>query len=187
MFPTSTGLLYRLSFMADLTIEIVEGPGAGKQVTLTEPLDIGRDPHSGLILDDDQVSRHHARITPDESGAVVEDLGSSNGTFVNHNELVAPARVTDGDELLIGVSVLQLRSAVQVAAQLSAVRAVPAALAVPERRPTFVDPPAGAAPASVAPDLQRLVDARTKAKAQLAPLAVFVLAALVVLIYFGTQ
>jgi pSer/pThr/pTyr-binding forkhead associated (FHA) protein len=142
----------------------------------------------GLPLRDEQASRRHARISAQSGGAVVEDLGSSNGTFVNHNELHAPTRVTAGDELLIGVSVIQLRSAAQIAIQASAVRAIPPALAIPERRPTFADPTEKAAPKPAGVrELDRLVDARTKAQARLAPFAVFVLVVLIVAIYLGTQ
>ena len=181
--------------MAELTLEIVEGPDAGKTAPLTGTIEIGRDPSAGLTLNDDQASRRHARVRPEPGGAVVEDLGSSNGTFVNHNELYAPTRVTAGDELLIGVSVIQLRSAAQIVSQPSAVRAVPPALAAAPRRPTYVDPadaPAAAASGgprkperSNIPELDRLVDARVKTQARLAPLALLVLAALVVAIYFG--
>ncbi len=170
--------------MAELTLEVVEGPDSGRQIPLRATLEIGRDPGVDVRLDDDKVSRRHARISPASDGAVIEDLGSSNGTFVNHNELVSPTRITAGDEVLIGVSVLQLRSAAQIEVQASAVRPVPAGLAMAPRRPTYVDP-AVAGPRSVSPELDRLRDARTKTQARLAPLAIFVLAALVVAIYFA--
>src|SRR4051794_2299774 len=108
--------------MAQLTLEVVEGPDAGTQVALQHSLEIGRDPRSGLVLNDGQVSRMHARVTPRDGDAVVEDLRSSNGTFVNSNELIAPTLVTAGDQLLIGVSVLELRSAEQMRARPSVVR-----------------------------------------------------------------
>ncbi len=180
--------------MADLTLEVVEGPDAGKSVPLEGALEIGRDPGVGFPLGDDQASRRHARIRPESNGAVVEDLGSSNGTHVNHNELFAPTRVTAGDEILIGVSVIAVRSAVQVAAQPSAVRAVPAGLATAPKRPTFTDPTDGDAgapqkqkPGALVPELDRLVDARVKSQARLAPLAFAMLVVLVVVIYFGTN
>jgi pSer/pThr/pTyr-binding forkhead associated (FHA) protein len=180
--------------MAELTLEVIEGPEAGKTVPLTGTVDIGRDPAAGLHLDDDQASRRHARIRAVPGGAVIEDLGSSNGTFVNNNELYAPTRLTAGDELLIGVSVILLRSAAQIAAQPSAIRVVPPALAAAPRRPTYVDPAEGSATAdakakparSAVPELDRLVDARVKSQARLAPLALIVLAALVVVIYLGS-
>ena len=56
---------------------------------------------------------------------MVEDLESTNGTFVNHDEVHSPVALAPGDELLVGVTVMQLRSPEQVRAQASAVRAVP--------------------------------------------------------------
>lgn len=175
--------------MAHLTLEVVEGPDAGTTASLAGTMEIGRDPAAGLALSDAQASRRHARISAAGGEAVIEDLGSSNGTFVNDSELHVPARIEAGDELLIGVSVIEVRSAAQMAERASGVRRIPPALAVAQRRPTFVDPVQGDAPRPVAavPALDRLVDARTKAQAMLAPYALFVLVALVVAIYFGTR
>ena len=84
---------------------------------------------------------------------------------------------------------MQLRSPEQVRAQASAVRAVPPGLATPERRPAYVtqDPAqvARAGEGAGVPELDRLLDSRVKSKAMLAPLALFVLVALVVVIYLG--
>jgi pSer/pThr/pTyr-binding forkhead associated (FHA) protein len=166
-----------------LTLEIVEGPDAGKSARLAGTIEIGRDPAVGFALRDEQVSRRHARISSRGGGAIVEDLGSRNGTFVNDQPVSGPTSIAAGDEVLVGVSVLALRTA----AQPSAVRPVPPALAVPERRPTFVDPPEGAPPRLVVPELDRLVDRRTKAQARLAPFALLVLVMFIVAIYLGTQ
>jgi pSer/pThr/pTyr-binding forkhead associated (FHA) protein len=173
-----------------LQFEIVEGPGAGRQIELTGPLVIGRDASADVVLDDGQISRRHARLTPSNGGVVVEDLESTNGTFVNQNEVQAPVELRPGDELLVGVTVLQLRSPEQIRVQASAVRAVPPALATPERRPAYVDTDGGGQPARAGqgagiPELDRLVDSRVKSKATLAPLAIFVLVALIVVIYLG--
>jgi pSer/pThr/pTyr-binding forkhead associated (FHA) protein len=172
-----------------LLFEIVEGPGAGRQIELTGPLVLGRDSSADVVLDDGQISRRHARVTPSNGGVVVEDLESTNGTFVNQDEVQAPVELRPGDELLVGVTVLQLRSPEQVRVQASAVRAVPPALATPERQPAYVDSggaqPARAGTGAGVPELDRLVDSRVKSKAALAPLAIFVLAALVVVIYLG--
>jgi len=159
--------------MADLTLEIVEGPDAGRRVLLVDTIEIGRDPGVALALADTQASRRHARIRPEAGeSAVVEDLGSSNGTFINHSEIVSPTRMGPGDELLIGTSVIQLRSPVQVARQFSAVVAIPQALAASPQRPTYEEPikdaPApkkGGGTAGI-PELDRLVDARVKSQAR---------------------
>ena len=173
----------------DLLLEIVEGPGAGRQIALSGPVVLGRDDSADVVLEDGQISRRHARVTPAGAGIVVEDLESTNGTFVNHDEVHAPVALAPGDELLVGVTVMQLRSPEQVRVQASAVRAVPPGLATPERRPAYTDTGDGkverAGQGAGIPELDRLVDARVKSKAALAPLALFVLVALVVVIYLG--
>ena len=172
-----------------LMLEIVEGPGAGRQFEISRPTVIGRDNTADLVIDDSQASRRHARIEPTGHGAVVEDMGSTNGTFINDNELHGRAEIGPHDELLIGVTVMQVRTPQEIQLQPSAVRAVPS-FAVPESRPTFTDAVTGERPAagpidSGVPELERLRDSRVKTKASLAPLAIFVLAALAVVIYLG--
>jgi pSer/pThr/pTyr-binding forkhead associated (FHA) protein len=177
--------------MPDITLEIVEGPSSGKQVELAGPIEIGRDQSAGLVLEDDLVSRRHVRVTPADGGAVAEDLGSSNGTFVNGEEIHAPTRLTPGDHLLVGVTVMELRSAAQVAVSPTAVRPRPAALAqppplaTPEREPDYV--PRDVASAQPKGALDPLLDVRTKPKAAAAPIAIFILVVFVVLIYLATR
>jgi pSer/pThr/pTyr-binding forkhead associated (FHA) protein len=180
--------------MAELTLEIVEGPGAGKQVALAGPLVIGRAPDVDLVLEDGQVSRQHARVSPTADGsALVEDLGSANGTFLNHNELQGAARLDPSDELLVGVTLIELRSSAQVAAQPSVLRAVPPALAHAPRTPDFVNPhvieaQAESAPASAGSrELDKFRDVRVRRRAQLAPVALLMLIALALIIYFATR
>lgn len=178
-----------------LTLEIVEGPAAGKQIVLDRPIVIGRATDTDLILDQDtEVSRHHARVSPAADGsALVEDLGSANGTFVNHNELYGPARLDPGDELLVGVTLIQARSRQQVAAQPSAVRAVPPGLAIAPQAPHYANPEAVAAelqPQAVSqgtPQLDKYLDIRVRRRAQLAPLALFTLVALALIVYFALR
>jgi pSer/pThr/pTyr-binding forkhead associated (FHA) protein len=182
------------SQMAELTLEIVEGPGAGRQMVLDRALVLGRAPDSDLLLEDGQVSRHHARVSPASDGsATVEDLGSANGTFVNHNELHGPARLDPSDELLVGVTLIEVRSNAQVAAQPSVLRAVPPALAQAPRTPGYVNPEViegdtGSTPPSAgAKELEKFLDVRVRRRAQLAPLALLMLIALALIIYFATR
>jgi predicted component of type VI protein secretion system len=117
--------------MSDLILEIVEGPGAGKQVSLDGALDVGRDPGLALHLDEDgQVSRRHARFSVSSGGAVVEDLGSTNGTYVNEQPISTPRSLRPGDKVRLGLTVLELRTRQQVAARPSAVHARPALTAI---------------------------------------------------------
>jgi predicted component of type VI protein secretion system len=112
--------------MADLILEIVEGAQAGRQVQLESIVDIGRDASLPLHLDDDtQVSRRHARVSAQGGQAVVEDLGSTNGTYVNEQPIHAPRTIRPGDTIRIGLTVMELRSAQQVQARPSAVQPRP--------------------------------------------------------------
>lgn len=180
--------------MASLILEIVEGPGSGRQLALNEPIVIGRASDADLVLDDAEVSRHHARVRPTADGsATVEDLGSSNGTFVNHNQLYGQARLEAGDELLLGVTLIQVRDRSEALTQGSAVRAMPAPLARAPGVPNYVDPAVvatGAPPVAASegiPSLEKYLDVRARRRAQLAPLALFVLVALALIVYFALR
>jgi pSer/pThr/pTyr-binding forkhead associated (FHA) protein len=86
--------------------------GERPEIVLVEPLEIGRDPAAGLSLPEDQlVSFRHARVTPAADGPLIEDLGSSNGTFVNGVRLTGPTQLRVGDRIVVGATQLELRSA----------------------------------------------------------------------------
>jgi predicted component of type VI protein secretion system len=172
----------------DCTLEIVEGPGAGTQRILDRPIVIGRAADADLVLDDTQVSRHHARLSPATDGSVVvEDLGSANGTFINNSQVVGRARLDPGDELLIGVTVFELHTATG----LSAVRTVPPALAAAPRQPMYVNPDAAVVEEASGADriasLDKYLDVRVRRRAQLAPVALLLLVALALIVYFATR
>jgi len=63
---------------------------------------IGRDPDVGIFLDHTSVSRRHARIRISEGNAVVEDLGSKNGTFLRGEKIESASSLADGDKLRLG-------------------------------------------------------------------------------------
>jgi pSer/pThr/pTyr-binding forkhead associated (FHA) protein len=117
--------------MSDLILEIVEGSEAGRQLPLDSVVDIGREPSLPLHLDNDtQVSRRHARIALQGGQVVVEDLGSTNGTYVNDQPISSPRSLNPGDKVRIGLTVLELRTRQQVAARPSAVQVRPQLTAV---------------------------------------------------------
>jgi FHA domain len=70
---------------------------------------IGRAAECELRLDDTYVSQQHARIFDRGGNWYVEDLGSTNGTFVNEQKLVAPAMLTPGDTVRVGTTTMELR------------------------------------------------------------------------------
>ena len=69
----------------------------------------GREDDAVVWIDDAAVSRRHARIVIDESGAVLEDLGSKNGTYLRARRLQSPAKLTDGDLIAIGTASMTFR------------------------------------------------------------------------------
>jgi pSer/pThr/pTyr-binding forkhead associated (FHA) protein len=70
---------------------------------------LGRAAECELRLDDTYVSQQHARIFDRAGNWYVEDLGSTNGTFVNEQKLVAPAMLTPGDTVRVGTTKVELR------------------------------------------------------------------------------
>ena len=183
----------------ELTLEIIEGPGAGKQIMLDRPVLVGRASDADFVLEDGEASRHHARITPQPDGsATIEDLESANGTFINHNELMGPAHLDVGDELLIGVTVLKVRSREEVVSRPSAVIQIPPGLATAPRAPTYVNPEVirteaeqqqRQQEAAVAghPTVEKYLDVKVRRRAQLAPLALVVLIAIVLILVFSLK
>lgn len=71
-------------------------------------LTIGRGRGNSIVLDDMLVSRHHVRITADDDGLVLQDLGSRNGTFVN-GDRVQSASLHEGDLIGIGSTTFEVR------------------------------------------------------------------------------
>jgi pSer/pThr/pTyr-binding forkhead associated (FHA) protein len=92
---------------------VTEGPLAGTSLPLRSGgVLIGRNPECALVLDDDYASGRHCRIYPDPSGRdgwLVEDLGSTNGTFMGRDRLTGARPVEIGTTLRIGKTVLELR------------------------------------------------------------------------------
>ncbi|HEY5684733.1 MAG TPA: FHA domain-containing protein [Acidimicrobiia bacterium] len=81
---------------------VERGPQAGMTYLLTsDSTSVGRHPDSDIFLDDVTVSRHHCRFLAEGDAIVVEDSGSTNGTYVNGSR-VDRAALAPGDEVLIG-------------------------------------------------------------------------------------
>jgi pSer/pThr/pTyr-binding forkhead associated (FHA) protein len=80
---------------------VQEGRLAGQRISVSAELVIGRQ-DADLVLDDTQVSRHHAVVRPIEGGMEIEDLGSANGTSVNGAAISGSQRLRDGDVVQVG-------------------------------------------------------------------------------------
>jgi hypothetical protein len=82
----------------------------GQTIEVAAPTTVGRDAHSGIRLDRDEfASATHARIEPRPDGAWVDDLGSTNGTFVNGTKLKRAQLAKVGDVIRIGATELQVQ------------------------------------------------------------------------------
>lgn len=86
---------------------ITKGPQLGETFVLDEPtLVLGRDPRNAIVVDHPQVSRRHARITRVKDVWVLEDMASTNGTWVNGVRLVGPHVLTAGDAIGLSEGVM---------------------------------------------------------------------------------
>ena len=70
---------------------------------------LGRSGDAAVFVDDVGVSRHHARIVVGDEGAILEDLGSKNGTMLNGHAIECPARLADGAAIVLGATALRFR------------------------------------------------------------------------------
>ncbi|MFR9803310.1 FHA domain-containing protein [Pseudonocardia sp. RS010] len=90
---------------------VTQGPLAGTRITLdSRPILVGRADDSTLKLDDDYASTRHARISQQGEEWYVEDLGSTNGTYLDRAKVTGPTRVPLGVPVRIGKTVIELRS-----------------------------------------------------------------------------
>lgn len=90
---------------------VTHGALAGTRISLDgRPILIGRADDSTLVLDDDYASTRHARLSLRENDWYVEDLGSTNGTYLDRAKVTAPLRVPLGVPIRIGRTVIELRS-----------------------------------------------------------------------------
>ncbi|MBQ0922382.1 MULTISPECIES: FHA domain-containing protein FhaB/FipA [Saccharopolyspora] len=90
---------------------VTHGALAGTRISLDgRPILIGRADDSTLVLDDDYASTRHARLSLRGSDWYVEDLGSTNGTYLDRAKVTGPTKVPLGVPIRIGKTVIELRS-----------------------------------------------------------------------------
>ncbi|GAA5047236.1 pSer/pThr/pTyr-binding forkhead associated (FHA) protein [Thermocatellispora tengchongensis] len=89
---------------------VTGGPLQGTIINLTEtPITIGRANDATLVLSDDYASSRHARLFPQDGQWIVEDLGSTNGTYLDRSKVTRPTPVPLGVPIRIGKTVIELR------------------------------------------------------------------------------
>ncbi|MCF3961243.1 FHA domain-containing protein FhaB/FipA [Streptomyces fuscigenes] len=96
---------------APTKLVVSEGTLTGTTVALQgQTITLGRAHDSTIVLDDDYASSRHARIYPDRDGQwIVEDLGSTNGTYLDRTRLTTPTPIPPGAPIRIGKTVIELR------------------------------------------------------------------------------
>src|SRR5438309_10891566 len=100
--------------MPELTFQIIDGVDRGRVFrNLPTPVTIGREEGNMLRLNDERVSRYHAKVQCDNSEIILTDLDSTNGTRVNGN-IVQIRRLRYGDRISIGRSVLVFGSDTEI-------------------------------------------------------------------------
>jgi len=118
---------------------------------------VGRSSELDMVLVEDMVSRRHAKITVTDDQIFIQDLGSTNGTFVN-GEKIKRAKLNEGDRILIGTSIIQL-----VTADPSSTAASPQKMEASARaRPTQARTMSGSIDEVPLPDLLQLFSTSKK-------------------------
>jgi pSer/pThr/pTyr-binding forkhead associated (FHA) protein len=147
------------------TLRVTNGPLAGKTIDVTGEVVIGRE-NASLEIDDPEVSRQHAAVRRRVGALEVEDLGSSNGTFVDGERIAGPTRIGEGALIRLGSTEIAVEDVVpsdatraRAVADPQATRAAvhtrapgpdrePAELADPQRTRAKSPPPELAQPAA---------------------------------------
>lgn len=91
-------------------LDLEKGPKdvRGLHVDILGPVVVGRSPSSDVVINEPFVSSNHARFTIQGPALVLEDLGSTNGTYINNNIITEPVTLRDGDDVQIGDAVLKV-------------------------------------------------------------------------------
>jgi pSer/pThr/pTyr-binding forkhead associated (FHA) protein len=92
-------------------LEVVAGRAIGMSILIDDELLIGRHAEgAGRLADDEEISRSHARLSLDRTGfCAIEDLGSTNGTYVNGLRISGPETLSEGDTIEVGATTLVVR------------------------------------------------------------------------------
>ncbi|MCW4354763.1 FHA domain-containing protein [Hoyosella sp. YIM 151337] len=92
------------------TLVVTQGALAGTRISLSQqPILLGRADDSTLVLTDDYASNRHARLSPRGNDWYLEDLGSTNGTYLDRAKVTTAARVPLGTPIRVGKTVIELR------------------------------------------------------------------------------
>ncbi len=100
----------RRSKRSPRSVKVIEGEGIkGKTFSLSDELLVGRADSCQIVVSDSYASQVHARLFTKGDQVMVEDMGSTNGTYLNRQKVTAPVEAFKGDRVKIGKTVLELR------------------------------------------------------------------------------
>jgi hypothetical protein len=124
-------------------LTVRQGPMPGKVFDLVKDvMTIGRDMNNDVVINDAEVSRNHGRLTSQSGGYLIEDLASTNGTFVNGQRLIGPKLLNPGDVVGLGETIVIEYSYVADAGATVVASAPP---------PRMMEPPTAPPPPPAAP------------------------------------
>ncbi len=133
-------------------LRVVSGPNAGQTVDVDEEIVIGRE-DTDIAIDDEEMSRRHAVVRRHANRLQVEDLGSTNGTFVDGTRIAEPTLLGGGAEIKVGMTVMVVEGVLPVSdssGDIAPRNVTRVSQAIPEGAPP-PPPAAPAAPAAAAP------------------------------------
>ncbi|AYG03569.1 FHA domain-containing protein FhaB/FipA [Gryllotalpicola protaetiae] len=108
--PTASGKRTHATVFNASKLVITGGPRTGVEYELTaEPLTIGRSSESGLVIRDDYTSTHHARLMLWNNEWMLQDLDSTNGTYLDGERVTAPAQIPLDTPIKVGMTTFELR------------------------------------------------------------------------------
>ncbi len=146
MSDFASGLVSEPTYPSSAEVVIQRGPAPGKRYAVTAVTNtIGRSPSNDVVINDPEISRRHAQIVQEGSQFTVEDLGSTNGTFVNGQRCAGATPLQHGDTIELGDTIslqfIHEAAVAQMAAEDTA-----------DSLPVQPPPPAEPMPANVALD-----------------------------------
>jgi pSer/pThr/pTyr-binding forkhead associated (FHA) protein len=101
--PYDQATLSRKEFAIASALNGTGGAASGRRVEVTGPMVIGRE-EADITVEDQEISRRHAEVRPSGDAIEIEDLGSTNGTFVNEERITGPRTLAAGDVVRVGQS-----------------------------------------------------------------------------------
>lgn len=137
--------------MSHVTFQIISGMEQGRIIQLTPPVSIGREEDNQLRINDDRVSRCHAKVQEDSGQMILMDIGSTNGTRVNG--LPIQMRVLQiGDQIAVGRTVMVYGSPEEIAERLRERDDDDSSDDVPTMRGELLDQDSSASPFDAGPE-----------------------------------